>query len=387
MANSINALIPYNWKSIVQDFLNNKLVAKGICNMDFKADLTAGSRVYWPQLATLVSQAYTPGSSVTPTSVVAAESYLDIDQSRIVAFYMNPQEERQAKASYTMKMAQQAAFVIADEIDKKVLATGINAAGNTVAGGSLSSSTIYAAFTSARTKLSRSNALDGTMFAVIDPEREALLSQNLVTNGFTLADRALQNEYAGDCNGFRVYVSNNLPTSNTLTLDTNPTAGDTMTIAGVTWKFVANGTAANAGEISIGANIGATQPIVVNAINGTGTPGASTYIDLGTEDRRAYINGQVSASAFAANVTTITASTRIEGTETFTAGTNVFGTETTTLLFGRTGAIALGMQMQPELYIRDEELGIGKNYLTHTLYGTKVFSRDVKRLCKVTCNA
>ena len=387
MANSINALIPYNWKSIVQDFLNNKLVAKAICNTDFRDVLSSGSRVYWPQLATLVSQAYTPGSSITSTPVTAAESYLDIDQSRVVSFYMNPQEEAQAKASYTMKMAQQAAFVIADEMDKKVLATGINAAGTTVAGGAISSTTVYAVFTSARTKLSRKNAIDGELFAVVDPEREALLSQMQVADGFTLADRSLTNEYAGYTNGFKVYVSNNLPCSNTLTLDTNPTAGDTFTIMGVTFKIVSNGTAANAGEISLGANIGATQPIVVNAINGTGTPGASAYIEVSVEDRRLLTNNQVTASDFAANATTITATGRLDGAETFTAGTNVFGTETTALLFGRIGSIALGMQMLPELYIREEENGIGKFYHTHTLYGTKVFSRDVNRLVKVTCNA
>jgi hypothetical protein len=183
------------------------------------------------------------------------------------------------------------------------------------------------------------------------------------------ADQTLQHQFQGYAAGFKVYVSNNLPSSVVLTLDTNPTAGNTITIYGVTWTIVANGTAANAGEISLGGNIGTTQPIVVDAINGTGSTGVSTYIDVSVDNRRILQNNDVSATAFgtpAANKTTITASGRIAPSLVMTAGTNVFAAETTSLLFGKVGAISLGMQMMPNLYIREEPKQLARNYITHT---------------------
>lgn len=104
--------------------------------------------------------------------------------------------------------------------------------------------------------------------------------------------------------------------SNTLTVDTQPTAGDTMTIGGRTYVFVASGEADHDGEISIGANLTAAQTNIVAAINGT--------------DGWNLANSSVTAGAFAADASTITA--RVGGVagdsiataETFTAGSNVF---------------------------------------------------------------
>lgn len=106
----------------------------------------------------------------------------------------------------------------------------------------------------------------------------------------------------------------------TLTLDTQPTAGNTMSIGNKVYTFVALGTGDIDGEIALGANLAATKPLVVAAINGT--------------DAWNTANTLVSAAAFAGDDCVITS--RIEGTvgnaytttETFTAGTNVFDAAT-----------------------------------------------------------
>lgn len=54
----------------------------------------------------------------------------------------------------------------------------------------------------------------------------------------------------------------------TLTLATQPTAGDTMTIGGKVYTFVAAGTGNRDGEIALGTDLAATKPLVVDAING-----------------------------------------------------------------------------------------------------------------------
>lgn len=104
--------------------------------------------------------------------------------------------------------------------------------------------------------------------------------------------------------------------SRTLTMDTQPTSGNTMTIGTKVYTFVPIGTDTADGEISIGADLAAAQANMVAAVNGT--DGISDPHPL------------VSAGSFANDLCIITAlvggvtGDAIATTETFTAGTNVF---------------------------------------------------------------
>jgi hypothetical protein len=105
-----------------------------------------------------------------------------------------------------------------------------------------------------------------------------------------------------------------------LTIDTQPTSGNTMTIGTKVYIFVPDGTDTADGEISIGTNLTTAQENIVAAINGT--------------DEFNVAHPLVTASNFVANVCTITAliggssGNSIVSTETFTAGTNVFDSAT-----------------------------------------------------------
>ena len=103
-----------------------------------------------------------------------------------------------------------------------------------------------------------------------------------------------------------------------LTVDTQPTADDTMTIGSTVYTFKA--TAAAAGEISIGSDLAETQTNIKAAVNGT--------------DELNTANPVASLGVWASNAATVTAKApgtagdSIATTETFTAGTNVFGAAT-----------------------------------------------------------
>lgn len=100
-----------------------------------------------------------------------------------------------------------------------------------------------------------------------------------------------------------------------LTIDTQASIGDTMTIGDKVFTFVADGTAAVDGEVNIGTNLATCQSAIIAAINGTdGINVASEFVE---------------ASAFATNVSTLsmingTVSRTLTTEETFTAATNVF---------------------------------------------------------------
>jgi hypothetical protein len=110
-----------------------------------------------------------------------------------------------------------------------------------------------------------------------------------------------------------------------LTIAVQPTAGDTMTIGTKVYTFVADGTEAEEGDISVETDLATAKVSIVAAINGTDSINTS--------------NADVVASNFSTNDCTLTAKVKgvigdtIVTTETFTAETNIFdagtlGTET-----------------------------------------------------------
>ena len=386
MTNTLSVLNPEVWKPVVQDYLNNMFVGRRICNVKCEELLSSGDQVNFPYVNDVRVQSYAQGTDLTADALSATQDSLLVNQSKAAMFVLDPVQERQAKAAYGIELARQSAYVLGNNIDQQVLQSGITNAASTIAGGTLTASTLQTQMTNAYAELFRNNATDAPVFAVLDAERTALLTQTFINNGFTVGDATLRNGFKGRAYDFDVYTSNNLPSSVGLTLDTQPTNLDTFTIMGVTWTCVTDGTAAAAGEINIGANIGDFKNIFLDAIN-NGTSLTADWVDVAVDDRRKYQNAQLAASAFSGDVTTLTAYGKINGSETFTAVTNIFGTETTQALFGRTGAISLAIQMYPELYVREEPLQIAKNYITHTLFGSATFYRDTKRLVKMTHNA
>lgn len=392
MANSLDLMVPELWKPDLQDWLNARLVAEKICNMKWSDMLRSGDVIHWNSIADFRVQSYTPGTDLTIDALTAADSSLTINRSKAATAYIDPQETKQVEAKeYVGRASKQASFALARELDQHVLSTGIAgvATGNTVSGGTLTitSSNVFDKVAEARGILSENNAVDGEMFMVCNPTITAKISQAGVVNGFKLSDDVQMkgiSQFFGEYDGFKIYESNDLPTSVTLTIATIPVAAETITVHGVVLTAAASGAATAAGEFSIGANAAAAVVNIVLALNGTGTPGATTYRDFSAENRRKLQAAGLVATATSATVTTIASTGAIRGAETLTAAADVFGTETTSVLFGRVGAISCARQMGPDVYFKEEPKQLGHNMIAHQLYGDAVFSRDAFRLAKMT---
>jgi len=382
-----SALAPVNFMPKVQMFLSKRLVGKEICRTEFKSNLKSGQAIDWPYITRGRVQTYTPGTDLTMDPNTATSDTMLINQSKAATFVLDPNQQAQAEdKTISAQLANEQAYVMANDIDQAVLKEGADYAASTIAGGVLSATTLYSQMTIATATLQRANANDGEMFAALDPETCALLAQVEVANGFNMADSALKNGFVGKSHaGFYVYSSNNLPTTVSLGLATIPTAGDTFTLAGVTWEFVASGAAAAAGEISIGANVAAAQANFILAVNGTGTPAAATYIEISVVNRRKYQQAGIAAAAFATDVSVITGFGKLACSETLTDATDGFTAETGSMLFGTKKAISLGMQIEPTMASAPSPLRpMETNYAIHDLYGKKVFHRDADRLVKMT---
>lgn len=386
MANTLTALNPTLWQSTVQDYLQNMLVAREICMTKFDVDFgSEGVKIEFPELSDIYLQTYTPGTDMTEQPLVAASSQLTIDQFKAALVNIQDPEKIQAKADYQIAITKQLAYQLANDIDGAVLIAGTGTAGITSLGtlGTLDASSMLQTTLDADTTLFRQRAysMNAQKFAVLPPRYRNLIAASLITNGFQLADETLSNGFVGKYNGFDIYTSNNLPCSQDITIATNPTANDTITIFGITVKFVASAT--NAGEVTIGGSAAATQTNLSNLIANTSTG----FVDLSQENRAVWTNARIALGTWGTNKATLTGVGYIGGTSSFTSTNNFWGTETTKLLYGVKGAIALAVQKEPQITTTEIPKQKGVYLKGFDMYGTKVFSRSVKRLVVATVNA
>lgn len=386
MANTTTALNPTLWQSTVQDYLVNMLVARDISQTKFDVPFgQMGAEIEFPELSDVYIETYTPGSDMTEQPIVATSSKLLIDKFKDCLLNIQDPEKIQSKADYQIALSKQIAYQLANDIDATVLKTITSASGVTSLGslGTLDASSILQATLDADTTLFRQNAysMNAQKFAVVGPKFKNLMASSLISNGFNTADATLRNGFVGKYSDFDVYVSNNLPSSQAVTIATNPTAGDTITLFGVTWTFRASASAA--GEITIGVAASNTQTNVTNALTGSGTG----YVDVSQENRARLKNAQLAISTWGSDLATITGAGYIGGSAVFTSANNFWGTETTKLIYGVKGAVALAVQKEPEIESTPIPKQKGVYLKGFDMYGTKVFSRSVKRLVIATVNA
>lgn len=219
----------------------------------------------------------------------------------------------------------------------------------------------------------------GDVGLFISPNFASLLRQgNWLTNTEAGVDVNIKG-YLGRCSGMNIYQSNLLPSVVNLTMDTQPTANDTLTINGITWTYVAAGTAAAAGEIALTGSLAGDQANLINAIMGTGTAGAATYIDVSAANRTALENLDIYVGTFASNVAKITASSTLTVSETFTAVTNIFGTVGKLAFAIKKGAINIAYQLN-KMKVTEATQGFRSNILGEMVAGRKVFATDAKKI-------
>ena len=129
----------------------------------------------------------------------------------------------QAKYSYAVNLAEEGAYKLRDSIDTFVLSKVTDAASALDAGdiGGTAGSAITATsgniadvFIQGRAKLRKMNVEEsGDWIAVVTPTVAALIERFAAGNGFNVQDSTIRNGYAGSYLGFKVYISNNLPTA------------------------------------------------------------------------------------------------------------------------------------------------------------------------------
>lgn len=201
-----------------------------------------------------------------------------------------------------------------------------------------------------------------------------------------LGDDTLENGYIGPWHGWTVVENNNLPWSATLTLATQPTDGDTVTISGVTFTFKTTlGT--TAGNVLIGDDDASARANLKAAVEG-GDGAGTTYVDISPMNdfilrRKRNVSATNNDDA---NTLAFAGYGDIGVAETLTAAADVWSAQEQMCGFMVRGAIDAVLQFI-DLEVGSKEKGFAKLPKGIIGMGTKTFSDGALAMVKMPIDA
>jgi len=222
--------------------------------------------------------------------------------------------------------------------------------------------------------------------AVLGPRTVARLRRAKSDRESRLGDSVLANGVVGPWQGWTVVQSNNLPYSATLELATEPTNGDTVTIAGVTFEFQDDLNNTTSGYVGVlcGINVDTTRAALTAAINDSGTAG-TTYVQLGSKDNF-IIRRKRRITATNNNITdemTIAGFGDIAVSSDLTDITDTWADEQQESVFMIRGAIDMVLQFM-DLKVADKEKGFADLPKGIIGVGTKTFADGALMMVNLT---
>lgn len=398
MANNLSASFAEYWSRRMQVMMKRTDVFRQIASFEEQATLKHGDTVHRVYRSSMKPQSYTPGTAVTIRDLTNTDESLVVATAKVIPFYIDDLDALQSSYKEANEYADDAAQELSNWIDGDVLGEYDVAASKVddqeISGGTsgngftLSVSNVQKVFVQAKQKLRKQHVKfrEGELFGVISPEFEGVLMDYLAGKESALGDKTGVAGNIGHYLGFDLYVSDSVGWSASLAFATIPTAGDTITINGVVLTAAADGAATNPGDFSIQTTNDLAAAELVKLINGTGTPGADTYIDVSAANRD-LLRGITASYSASGDVLTLKAEGwgTVVVSETLTPAGNVWtaATQIQHNLFGKKGATDVVIQAQPKLEVKDVPDKLGKNFLPYTFYGLKTFREGTKKLVDV----
>jgi len=234
----------------------------------------------------------------------------------------------------------------------------------------------------AKAKVANSAGEYADMSLVATPDVLADFETEGASSGFNYADAVMKNGFLGmDMLGVGFYVSNQVTHQIVATWSGLPTAGDTITIKGQPFTFVAAiGTAA--GNVLIGGTAAATMTALTTLIN---APSVTTVtgVAVGAADSDEVAN-LVQLSAVDTSATKQTFNSKFGKIAYTDAADNVaFGTQEAHCYLGASGLIELANPIPVKSFTRLRENSSDVNHLTEAAWGVEVPTENRKKFGKI----
>lgn len=366
-------------------YLDKKSVISPFANTEHKGQITKqGDTVSVQNFPSVEFQrGGVAGDAIAEANFAITSEDLVVNQVAQINIPIKDIERVQSNLPLESKIANRIAYAKKQLFDRFVASYVLDAnSNNRINEGSpatISKTTIVAAAESMRTKLDENDVDETNSGLFVNPSLASLLRQSDLYTGIDKGMKYRVGMFSPDIAGFSGYKTNNCPRKQKLTLDTNPTANDTVTItvAGSAVTFTFKAAPSAAGEVDIGSNVAGSQANLRLAING-GAVGTA-YIALSAADRTILRNAGVNLAAFSSNIAYLNSEVAITPTETFTAETNIFGTAGLVIFGMDRYAINFVCQMT-KFDVRKPSNAFKENVIAELVYGGKVFDTNAKRI-------
>ncbi|HOH62079.1 MAG TPA: hypothetical protein PK698_06385 [Bacilli bacterium] len=242
-----------------------------------------------------------------------------------------------------------------------------------------------------RAKLRKNNQDLTSLALVLDGYGASIIEQYLMGKSIDLAGAVFKNGYAGPVGGADLYISENLSAFAVLTMGTNPSNGQTLTINGFTFTFVTS-IGSTAGNILIEAGVDATRDNLITAF-GQGSTGSGTkyvaFPDTTSDNfqQSRWLDLQITGvDADGDDTITIEGkgSGRLAfgGTATYTVTSNYISS-----YYGKKKAIDVVIQDKADMDIVDDPYQRAKIVRSDVIYGVKTFYDGSYMFMNVKINA
>lgn len=225
MADYLTEFIPEIWSAKILDAKEKVHVFGRFANRDYEGDLTVGQKVRIPQVGYPTINTYTRNSTsnLTKEYVNVSDMYLTIDQEKYFNILMDDVDVKQSKPDFMSKIAERAAYKLADTQDSYIaglyaqagITTTSNSASTYVQIGSSNARTEFLLMAAA---FDRANIPRDNRWMIIPSQ---LMFE--LTDGGILEqsnnDRLWAQGIAPDAYGWKVYISNNVSSPSTDTTE------------------------------------------------------------------------------------------------------------------------------------------------------------------------
>ena len=216
---SLKNFKPTVWAAELFQELDKAHVLVSLCNREYEGEIKGyGDTVKINAVGDVTVGNYAPNvTSITPEQLTAAQTVLEIDQSKYFSFYIDDIDKAQTKPKVMGEAMRKAAHALADKADQ-LIAGFYTQSGSTAL--FLNSTAITVATTldvlaMAAWKLDQKNVPKQGRWMLVPAWFHAYLVLNklLETEGSVSADAEYNAGYVGKAFGFEIYMSNNLTTA------------------------------------------------------------------------------------------------------------------------------------------------------------------------------
>ena len=403
MANSLSDLNPEFWAAECQRslFVNNNSMS--IANMQLRNLLAGdGRKAHRTILSYPATETYTPGTDMTNVALTGSKETLEVDTFKSALMTVDDTEEKQSIVDLGSKVAMRMMKAHNNIVEQTVLGQISNAlhtlddgnvggtSGNNMV---LDTDVIPQVFVSADTKLDAIDAPKAGRTAIVGSHFMRWLKLQQAGRDTVFGDGVNSNGVVANLFGWDIVESNNLPFTAVLTMATQPTDGDTITIAGV--AITLHATLIASAWADIRTNVDTTRTFVrdlINYQNGTGGTVAGTvgtdFTDVSAENRFLWRKrGLLAVDSASADTLTVTGYGDIVVSQTLTPAADVWSAQRQDALFGIRGCIDLVVQMPPKIEITRVPKQFADHIKSMVGHGVKTFADGAREMVRAKIDA